>query len=234
MKHSKKYQEARGKVDRNKRYVLAEAVKILKDCHFVQFDESVEVAVRLGVNPKHADQMVRGTVALPHGTGSTVRVAVFAEGEKATEAQEAGADIVGSDDLAEKIQGGFIDFDVTVATPDMMRVVGKLGKLLGPRGLMPNPKAGTVTMDVSKAVREVKAGRIEFRVDKQANIASAVGKLSFDSDEIEENVKAFVDAIVKLKPAAAKGAYFLGASICSSMGPGIKLDHQDLLAAIKK
>jgi large subunit ribosomal protein L1 len=234
MKHSKKYQEARGKVDRNKRYVLAEAVKILKDCHFVQFDESVEVAVRLGVNPKHADQMVRGTVALPHGTGSTVRVAVFAEGEKATEAQEAGADIVGSDDLAEKIQGGFIDFDVTVATPDMMRVVGKLGKLLGPRGLMPNPKAGTVTMDVSKAVREVKAGRIEFRVDKQANIASAVGKLSFDSDKIEENVKAFVDAIVKLKPAAAKGAYFLGASICSSMGPGIKLDHQDLLAAIKK
>ena len=234
MKHSKKYQEARDKVDRNKRYVLAEAVKILKDCHFVQFDESVEVAVRLGVNPKHADQMVRGTVALPHGTGSTVRVAVFAEGEKATEAQEAGADIVGSDDLAEKIQGGFIDFDVTVATPDMMRVVGKLGKLLGPRGLMPNPKAGTVTMDVSKAVREVKAGRIEFRVDKQANIASAVGKLSFDNDKIEDNVKAFVDAIVKLKPAAAKGAYFLGASICSSMGPGIKLDHQDLLAAIKK
>ena len=234
MKHSKKYQEARDKTDRNKRYVLAEAVKMLKDCHFVQFDESVEVAVRLGVNPKHADQMVRGTVALPHGTGSTVRVAVFAEGEKATEAQEAGADIVGSDELAEKIKGGFIDFDVTVATPDMMRVVGKLGKLLGPRGLMPNPKAGTVTMDVSKAVREVKAGRIEFRVDKQANIASAVGKLSFDSDKIEENVKAFVDAIVKLKPAAAKGAYFLGASICSSMGPGIKLDHQDLLAAIKK
>ncbi len=234
MKHSKKYQEARDKVDRNKRYVLAEAVKILKDCHFVQFDESVEVAVRLGVNPKHADQMVRGTVALPHGTGSTVRVAVFAEGEKATEAQEAGADIVGSDDLAEKIQGGFIDFDVTVATPDMMRVVGKLGKLLGPRGLMPNPKAGTVTMDVGKAVREVKAGRIEFRVDKQANIASAVGKLSFDNDRIEENVKAFVDAIIKLKPTAAKGAYFLGASICSSMGPGIKLDHQDLLAAIKK
>ncbi len=234
MKHSKKYQEARDKIDRNKRYVLAEAVKMLKDCHFVQFDESVEVAVRLGVNPKHADQMVRGTVALPHGTGSTVRVAVFAEGEKATEAQEAGADIVGSDELAEKIKGGFIDFDVTVATPDMMRVVGKLGKLLGPRGLMPNPKAGTVTMDVGKAVREVKAGRIEFRVDKQANIASAVGKLSFDNDKIEENVKAFVDAILKLKPAAAKGAYFLGASICSSMGPGIKLDHQDLLAAIKK
>ena len=234
MKHSKKYQEARDKIDRDKRYVLAEAVTMLKDCHFVQFDESVEVAVRLGVNPKHADQMVRGTVALPHGTGSTVKVAVFAEGEKATEAQEAGADIVGSDELAEKIKGGFIDFDVTVATPDMMRVVGKLGKLLGPRGLMPNPKAGTVTMDVGKAVREVKAGRIEFRVDKQANIASAVGKLSFDNDKIEENVKAFVDAILKLKPSAAKGAYFLGASICSSMGPGIKLDHQDLLAAIKK
>ena len=234
MKHSKKYQQARDKIDRNKRYALAEAVQMLKDCHFVQFDESVEVAVRLGVNPKHADQMVRGTVALPHGTGSTVKVAVFAEGEKATEAQEAGADIVGSDDLAEKIQGGFTDFDVTVATPDMMRVVGKLGKLLGPRGLMPNPKAGTVTMDIGKAVREVKAGRIEFRVDKQANIASAVGKLSFDNDKIEENIKAFVDAILKLKPAAAKGAYFLGASICSSMGPGIKLDHQDLLAAIRK
>ena len=260
MKHSKQYQKARDKIDRNKRYTLAEAVQMLKDCHFVQFDESVEVAVRLGVNPKHADQMVRGTVALPHGTGSTVRVAVFAEGEKAAEAQEAGADIVGSDDLAEKIQGGFIDFDVTVATPDMMRVVGKLGKLLGPRGLMPNPKAGTVTMDVGKAVREVKAGRIdlsdrladvhgyragkavrevkagriEFRVDKQANIASAVGKLSFDNGKIEENVKAFVDAILRLKPAAAKGAYFLGASICSSMGPGIKLDHQDLLAAIRK
>lgn len=234
MKHSKKYQKARDKIDRHKRYSLAEAVQMLKDCHFVQFDESVEVAVRLGVNPKHADQMVRGTVALPYGTGSTVRVAVFAEGEKAAEAQEAGADIVGSDDLAEKIRGGFTDFDVTVATPDMMRVVGKLGKLLGPRGLMPNPKAGTVTMDVGKAVREVKAGRIEFRVDKQSNIASAIGKLSFDNGKIEENVKAFVDAIVRLKPAAAKGAYFLGASICSSMGPGIKLDHQDLLAAIRK
>jgi large subunit ribosomal protein L1 len=234
MKHSKKYSEAREKVDRNKRYTLTEAVQLIKDCKFVKFDESIEVAVRLGVNPKHADQMVRGTVALPHGTGSTVRVAVFAEGEKATEATEAGADIVGSDDLAEKIQGGFTDFDVTVATPDMMRVVGKLGKLLGPRGLMPNPKAGTVTMDVAKAVGEVKAGRIEFRVDKQSNIASAVGKLSFDNEKIEENVKAFVDAIVRLKPAAAKGAYFLGASICSSMSPGIKLDHQELLAAIKK
>jgi len=234
MKHSKKYSQAREKIDRNKRYTLSEAVQLIKDCHFVKFDESVEVAVRLGVNPKHADQMVRGTVALPHGTGSTVRVAVFAEGEKATEATDAGADIVGSDDLAEKIQGGFTDFDVTVATPDMMRVVGKLGKLLGPRGLMPNPKAGTVTMDVAKAVKEVKAGRIEFRVDKQANIASAVGKVSFDNEKLEENVKAFVDAILRLKPAAAKGAYFLGASICSSMSPGIKLDHQDLLAAIRK
>jgi large subunit ribosomal protein L1 len=234
MKRSKNYQEAREKFDRNQRYSLTEAVKILKDCHYVKFDESVEVAVRLGVNPKHADQMVRGTVALPHGTGASVRVAVFAEGEKATEASEAGADVVGSDDLAEKIQGGFTDFDVAVATPDMMRVVGKLGKLLGPRGLMPNPKAGTVTMDVGKTVNELKAGRIEFRVDKQANIATAVGKLSFDNEKIEENVKAFVDAVLRQKPAAAKGAYFLSASICSSMSSGIKLDHQDLLAALKK
>jgi len=234
MKHSKNYQEARGKVDRDKRYTLTEAVQILKDCHYAKFDESVEVAVRLGVDPKHADQMVRGTVALPHGTGSTVRVAVFAEGDKAAEATEAGADIVGSDDLAEKIQTGFADFDVAVATPDMMRVVGKLGKLLGPRGLMPNPKAGTVTMDIGKAIRELKAGRIEFRVDKQANVASAVGRISFDNEKIEENVKAFVDAILRHKPAAAKGAYFLSASICSSMSPGIKLDHQDLLAAIRK
>ncbi len=234
MKHSKKYNEAREKVDREKRYTLPEAVQLVKDAKFVKFDESVEVAIRLGVNPKHADQMVRGTVALPHGTGSTVRVVVFAEGEKAAEATAAGADFVGSDDLAEKIKGGWTDFDVAVATPDMMRVVGKLGKVLGPRGLMPNPKTGTVTMDVTKAVGEVKAGRIEYRVDKQANIAAAVGKISFDSNKIEENVMALCDAVLRAKPTAAKGAYFLGASICSSMGPGVKLDHQALLAALKK
>lgn len=234
MKRSKKYTEAREKIDRSKRYALPEAVQLLKDAHFVKFDESVEVAIRLGVNPKHADQMVRGTVALPHGTGTTVRVVVFAEGDKAAEATAAGADYVGSDDLAEKIKGGWTDFDVAVATPDMMRVVGKLGKVLGPRGLMPNPKTGTVTMDVSKAVGEVKAGRIEYRVDKQANIATAVGKLSFDANKIEENVMALCDAVLRAKPAAAKGAYFLGTTISSSMGPGIKLDHQALLAALKK
>ena len=234
MKHSKKQNEAREKIDRNQRYALPEAVQLLKEAKFVKFDESVEVAIRLGVNPKHADQMVRGTVALPHGTGSTVRVVVFAEGDKAAEATAAGADHVGSDDLAAKILGGWTDFDVAVATPDMMRVVGKLGKVLGPRGLMPNPKTGTVTMDVTKAVGEVKAGRIEYRVDKQANIASAVGKTSFDDNKIEENVMAFCDAVLKAKPIAAKGAYFLGATICSSMGPGIKLDHQALLAALKK
>lgn len=234
MKRSNKQRDYRTKVDRNKRYTLAEAVGILKDNHYVKFDESIEVAIRLGVNPKHADQMVRGTVSLPNGTGKSIRVAVFAQGDKAQEAEAAGADVVGSDDLAEKIKGGWTEFDVAVATPDMMRVVGQLGKVLGPRGLMPNPKTGTVTMNVGDTIKELKAGRIEYRVDKQANIAAAVGKLSFDAAKIEENVKAFVDAIVKAKPAAAKGAYFLGASICSSMSPGLKLDHQQLLADLKK
>jgi len=234
MKHSKRYAELRTKVDRARQYPLSEALELLKDGAHVKFDESVEVAVRLGVNPKHADQMVRGTVALPNGTGKSVRVAVFAQGDKATEAEEAGADIVGGEELAEKVQGGFMDFDVVIATPDMMRVLGKLGKVLGPRGLMPNPKAGTVTMDIAKAVKEVKGGRIEFRVDKQSNIAAAVGKLSFDADKIAENVLSFVDAVNKAKPTAAKGTYLLGASICSTMGPGIKLDHAELLAAIKK
>lgn len=206
----------------------------MKGMSTVKFDESVEVAVRLAVNPKHADQMVRGTVALPNGTGKQVRVAVFAAGDKATEAQEAGADFIGAEDLGEKISGGWTDFDVAVATPDMMRVVGKLGKILGPRGLMPNPKTGTVTMDLSRTIKELKGGRIEFRVDKQANIAVGVGKLSFDAARIIENVMAFVDAIVKAKPSSAKGTYVLGVSLCSSMGPGLKLDHAELLAAIKK
>lgn len=234
MKRSKKYKELREKLDRTRRYSLADALELLKGNPVAKFDESVEIALLLGVNPKHADQMVRGTVALPHGTGSVVRVAVFAHGEKATEAEEAGADAVGADDLVEKIQGGWTDFDVAVATPDMMRFVGKLGKVLGPRGLMPNPKAGTVTQDVGRTVRELKAGRIEFRVDKQANIAAAVGKLSFDREKLHENVVAFVNAVMRAKPATAKGAYFLGASVCSSMSPGIKLDHQGLLALMKK
>jgi large subunit ribosomal protein L1 len=234
MKHSRKYKEYRKDIDRLKKYALSDAVRQLKERQYVKFDESVEVAVRLGVNPKHADQMVRGTVSLPNGTGKPVRVAVFAQGEKETEAKEAGADFVGAEELVEKIKGGWTDFDVAVATPDMMRIVGQLGKVLGPRGLMPNPKTGTVTMDIDKTVKELKGGRIEFRVDKQANVAAAVGKLSFGPDKIEENVLAFVDAIVRAKPAAAKGAYVLSASICSSMSPGFKLDHQELLATLKK
>ena len=234
MKKSKKQNDYRAKIDRLKKYDLDEAVTIIKDNTYVKFDESVEVAIRLGVNPKHADQMVRGTVALPNGTGKTVRVAVFAQGPKAEEATAAGADIVGAEELADKIKGGWTDFDVCVATPDMMRVLGPLGKVLGPRGLMPNPKTGTVTMDLAKAVKELKGGRIEFRVDKQANVAVAVGKVSFEKEKISENVLAFVDAILKAKPASAKGAYLVGVSICSSMGAGIKLDHQQLQATLKK
>jgi len=234
MKRSKRYRAWREKIDRTVRQKLPDAVKLLKDGNPTKFDESVEMAVRLGVNPKHADQMVRATVSLPHGSGKVTRVAVFAQGDKATEAQEAGADFVGGDDLAEKIKGGWTDFEVAIATPDMMKVCGKLGKILGPRGLMPNPKTGTVTMDLTRTIKEVKGGRIEFRVDRQANIAVAVGKLSFDEQKIVENVHAFIRAVLAAKPATTKGAYFLGASICSSMSPGIKLDHADLLAAVRK
>jgi large subunit ribosomal protein L1 len=234
MHRSKKYQSFRDKVDRRKRYPLPDAVKLLKENKYAKFDESVEVAVRLGVDPKHADQMVRGTVALPNGTGKSVRVAVFAQGEKANEAREAGADFVGAEDLAEKIKGGWTDFDVAVATPDMMRVLGPLGKVLGPRGLMPNPKTGTVTMDLARTVKELKGGRIEFRVDRQGNVAVSVGKLSFGEPQLVENVHAFVDAIMRAKPASAKGTYVLGLSICSTMSPGIKLDQSDLTAALKK
>ena len=234
MKHSKRYRAWREKVDRRKRYMLPEAVGILKSGSPAKFDDSIEMAVRLGVDPKHADQMVRATVSLPHGSGKSVRVAVFAQGDKAAEAKEAGADTVGAEDLAEKIQGGWTDFDVAVATPDMMKVCGKLGKILGPRGLMPNPKTGTVTMDIARTVREVKGGRIEFRIDRQSNVAVAVGKLSFDEKKIIENAEAFMDAIMRARPSAAKGAYILSASICSTMSPGIKLDHAELLAAMKK
>jgi len=234
MKRSKKYRDYREQINRLKKYLLPEAVQLLKGRHYVKFDESVEVAIRLGVDPKHADQMVRGTVSLPNGTGKPVRVAVFAQGEKADEAKEAGADFIGVEELVDKIKAGWTDFDVAVATPDMMRVVGQLGKILGPRGLMPNPKTGTVTMNIARTVKELKGGRIEFRVDKQANVAAAVGKVSFDPGKIEENVLAFVDAVVRAKPVAAKGAYLLGASICSSMSPGLKLDHQELLATLKK
>lgn len=234
MKRSKKFKEYREKVDRTKKYGVDEAVATLKANSYVKFDESVEVAIRLGVNPKHADQMVRGTVALPHGTGKSVRVAVFAQGEKAEEAKAAGADIVGAEDLAEKIKGGFLDFDVTVATPDMMRVLGPLGKMLGPRGLMPNPKTGTVTMDLSKAIHELKAGRIEFRVDKQANVAVSIGKLSFEANQISENILSFLKAVLAAKPTATKGAYILGVAVSATMSPGFKLDHSQILADLKK
>jgi len=234
MKHSKNYNNYREKIDRTTRYSIDDALAVLKESHYAKFDESVEVAVRLGVNPKHADQMVRGTVALPHGTGKSVRVAVFAQGDKATEAQEAGADFVGAEELAGKVKEGWTDFDVAVATPDMMRILGPLGKILGPRGLMPNPKTGTVTMDVARAVKELKGGRIEFRVDKQANVAAAVGKMSFDQDKIRENVLTFIDALLKAKPSSTKGTYMLGASICSTMSPGLKLDHAELIATLKK
>ncbi len=233
MSRSKNQKNYREKIDRNRRYGLAEAVKILKDNKFTKFDESIELAMRLGVNPKHADQMVRGTVSLPHGIGKTVRVAVFAAAEKAEEARAAGADEVGTDDLAAKIKGGWTDFDVCVATPDQMRVVGQLGKVLGPRGLMPNPKTGTVTMNLEQTIKELKAGRIEFRVDKQSNIAASIGKISFGENEIEENARAFVDAILKARPATTKGTYVLGCSICSTMSPGIKLDTADISSSAK-
>ncbi len=221
-------------MDRTKAYLLDEALNFIKENSNCKFDETVEIAARLGVDPKHADQMIRGTVALPNGTGKKVRVLVFAMGEKEEEAKEAGADFVGSQDLVEKIQGGWLDFDVAVATPDMMRVIGRLGKILGTRGLMPNPKSRTVTMDIGRTVKELKAGRIEYRVDRQANIAVPVGKVSFPTEQLAENVNAFVDALIKAKPSTAKGTYMKGLSICSTMGVGLKLDHQTLLADLKK
>lgn len=221
---NKKYQAAAAKVDRNKRYTIDEACALVKEISARKFDESIDVAIRLGVEPKHADQMVRGAVVLPHGIGKTVRVAVFAKGDKAKEAEAAGADIVGADDLAAKIAEGFLDFDKTVATPDMMGVVGRLGKVLGPRGLMPNPKLGTVTVDVAKAVRETKAGRVEFRVEKAGIVHAPIGKVSFDSQKLVENFHALLEAIVKAKPPAAKGNYVLNIALSSTMGPGLRID----------
>ena len=228
-KSGKKFLAAKGRVE-PRPYVLAEAVKLVRDVRYAKFDESVDLAMLLGVDPKHADQMVRGTVVLPHGTGKSKRVAVIAAGDKFKEAQEAGADHVGGEDLVEKIQGGFLDFEALVATPDMMRLVGKLGKVLGPKGLMPNPKAGTVTMDVGKAVREIKGGKIEFRVDKTAIIHAPIGKISFDEKKLEENASAFIRAVLKAKPAAAKGKYFRTVSVSSTMGPGVVIDTTSIEA----
>jgi len=223
-KVGKRFKAAAALIDREKNYVLDEAVKLLKDGAKAKFDETIEIAMNLGIDPRHADQMVRGMVSLPHGTGKTVRVAVFARGAKAEEALAAGADIVGAEDLAEKIQGGEMNFDRCIAAPDMMAVVGKLGKVLGPRGLMPNPKLGTVTPNVADAVKSAKAGSVEFRAEKSGIVHAGVGKVSFDSDKLVANVKAFVDAISRAKPTGAKGTYIVKVSLSSTMGPGLKLD----------
>jgi large subunit ribosomal protein L1 len=229
--HGKRYQDAAKLVDRTRVYLPAEAVAIAKESSTVKFDASVEVHLRLGVDPRHADQMVRGTVVLPHGTGKIVRVAVFAQGEKAQEALRAGADEVGAEDLVKKIEAGWLEFDVAIATPDTMGQVGRLGRILGRRGLMPNPKAGTVTFDIERAVKEVKAGRVEFKVDKGAIIHVPVGKASFDEQQLVENLASLVDAINRAKPSGAKGQYLRTLSIATTMGPGIRVDIPAVLAA---
>ena len=226
----KKY-EAAAKLVEKPAYSLTDAMPLVKKASFVKFDETVEVAMRLGVDPKHADQMVRGTVVLPHGLGKTKRVIVIASGEKVREAREAGADEVGGDDLVQKIQGGWLDFDAVVATPDMMKSVGRLGKVLGPRGLMPNPKTGTVTTDVEKAVQEVKAGKVEFRVDKTGIIHCAVGKISFDAGKLADNAHALITTVIKAKPATAKGRYVKSIVVSSTMGPGVPIDLASVEAA---
>jgi large subunit ribosomal protein L1 len=224
VKHGKKYRNARAEIDREQVYSPAEAVRMIKGAELAKFDETVEAHFNLGLNVRHAEQQLRGTLMLPHGTGREARVAVFAEGEKAREAQEAGADVVGTNDLATRIEEGFDEFDVAVATPDQMSVVGKLGRILGPRGKMPNPKTGTVTMDVGKAVREAKAGKLEYRTDRGANVHVTIGKKSFEERQLLENYAALVDEIVRAKPAAAKGRYIKTVTLTSTMGPGIHVD----------
>lgn len=225
-KHGKKYRDALKEIDRTKQYDPAEACELVKKIARANFDETVEVAVRLGVDPRHADQQVRGAVVLPHGTGKTRTILVFAKGDKAKEAEEAGADYVGDVDLVEKIQGGWLDFDVAIATPDMMGTVGKLGRILGPRGLMPNPKTGTVTFDVGRAVQEAKAGKIEYRVDKAGIIHAPIGKVSFDADKLLENLRTLMEQLIRAKPAAAKGQYIRSVTLSSTMGPGIRVNAQ--------
>ncbi|MED4586237.1 50S ribosomal protein L1 [Brevibacillus choshinensis] len=222
-KKGKKYQEAVKLVDKNKVYEVTEAIELVKKAATAKFDETVEAAFRLGVDPKRADQQIRGAVVLPHGTGKVQRVLVFAKGEKAKDAEAAGADFVGDADMIAKIQGGWFDFDVVVATPDMMGEVGKLGRVLGPKGLMPNPKTGTVTFDVTKAVNEIKAGKIEYRVDKAGNIHAPIGKASFDGEKLVENLAALTDALNRAKPAAAKGIYMKNVTLSSTMGPGVRV-----------
>ena len=224
MKQGKKYQDSAKLIDRLKQYDPEEAIALVKQTAKAKFDETIEISLRLGVDPRHADQQVRGTVVLPHGTGKTLSVLVFAKGPKADEALAAGADFVGAEDMVAKIQGGWFGFDVCVATPDMMGLVGRLGRVLGPKGLMPNPKTGTVTMDLTKAIADIKAGKVEYRVDKTAIIHCPVGKASFDADKLGENLRVLMEAVIKAKPAAAKGIYIRSAVLSSTMGPGIKLN----------
>jgi len=228
-KHGKNFTAAAAQVE-PRAYALSEAVSLAKGSAFAKFDETMEMALRLGVDPRHADQMVRGTVVLPHGTGKSVRVLVFASGEKMKEAEEAGADHVGGEELADRINGGWLDFDAVVSTPDLMKVVGRLGKVLGPRGLMPNPKAGTVTFDVGAAVSQIKAGKIEFRVDKTGIIQAPFGKTSFSEQQLLENAQALLDAVMRAKPAVAKGKYVKTVSISSTMGPGVRVDEGSVVA----
>ncbi len=223
-RRGKKYKKSKEELDLAKRYDFSEGVKLVLECAYARFDESVDLAVRLGVDPRRADQMVRGTVVLPNGTGKSVRVLAFAKGEKEKEALEAGADYAGGDELITKIQGGWLDFDKTVATPDMMGAVGKIGKILGPRGLMPNAKLGTVTFDLGKVIREIKSGKIDFRVEKSGIVHAPVGRVSFGADKILENVATFMDTIMRLKPSASKGTYIRTIAISTTMGPGIKID----------
>jgi len=230
---SKKKTSAREKIDRAQRYSLDAGLQAILSAAYARFDESVDMAVKLGVDPRHADQMVRGTCVLPHGTGKSVRVLAFAKGEKEKEALDAGADYVGGEDLAKKIQEGWLDFDKTVATPDMMGVVGKLGKILGPRGMMPNPKVGTVTFDIGRAVTELKGGKVEFRVEKAGIVHVPLGRVSFGPEKLAENLRAVVETIIRLKPAASKGVYLRGVSISTTMGPGLKLDPAEIRTMVK-
>jgi large subunit ribosomal protein L1 len=233
-KRGKKYRAAREQIGADRAYTIEDAIPLVQKVKFAKFDETVELTLRLGVDPKHADQMVRGTVVLPHGLGRTKRVLAIAGGEKQKEAQEAGADVIGGEELVEKIMGGWTDFDAVVATPDMMRAVGRLGKVLGPRGLMPNPKTGTVSTEIGKAVRDIKAGKVEFRVDKTGIIHAPVGKVSFPPGSLAANTHALVDSIVKAKPAAAKGRYLKSVTLSSTMGPGLRIDTAHIVDAVVK
>ncbi|MFW5936934.1 MAG: 50S ribosomal protein L1 [Desulfosalsimonas sp.] len=232
-KRSKKYIEVKSKFDAQERMDFTSAIEAALESSYVRFDETVDIAVKLGVDPRHADQMVRGSVVLPHGLGKEVKVLVFAKGEKEKEAQEAGADYVGNDDLIEKIKGGWFDFDKAVATPDVMGSVGKIGKILGPRGLMPNAKTGTVTFDVAKAVQEVKAGKVEFRVDKTGIVHAPMGKVSFGTEKLRDNIRAFIDTVLRLKPAASKGTYLRSIAVSTTMGPGFKADPAHVKELLK-